>query len=168
LGRTAGLLGVVDSAGTVIDRGCKQRFFTGSARVAATVLIRTCEHAGCRMPARFSQVDHDTEWAAGLGETIQSNSRIKCAPRNVFTPEHLWQTKRGANGHLHTIRADGIVMLPIGARPPDLSLELIEHFELDVLSGSPAPLSSIDDFWSSIVDDVWAATGFELATTSGN
>jgi hypothetical protein len=98
LGRTVGLLSVVDSAGTVIDRGRKQRLFTGSARVAAMMLIRTCEHPGCRMPARFNQVDHDTEWAAGLGETIQLNSRIKCASHNVFTSKHLWQTKRGQMG----------------------------------------------------------------------
>jgi hypothetical protein len=32
----------------------------------------------------------------------------------------------------------------------------------------PAPPLSIDDFWSSITDNVWATTGFELATASSN
>ncbi len=60
---------VVDAAGTVIDKGRKTRLYTGSARDAAKLLISRCQHPGCRMPARFSQVDHADEWIADEGGT---------------------------------------------------------------------------------------------------
>lgn len=111
---------VVDSAGTVIDLGRKQRLFTGSARTAAMMLARTCEHPGCRTPARFSQVDHADEWARDGGRTDQANGRIGCGPHNRAKSEHRWRARRGAHGRSYTIREDGSIMLPVGARPPDL------------------------------------------------
>lgn len=110
---------VVDSAGVVIDQGRRQRLFTGSARTAAMMLIRTCEHPGCRTPARFSHVDHSEEWSRG-GSTNQSNSGIGCGPHNRSKHEHGWRTRRSKRGRSYTVRKDGTIMLPVGASPPDL------------------------------------------------
>ncbi|WP_040496568.1 DUF222 domain-containing protein, partial [Ilumatobacter nonamiensis] len=38
---------VLDSDRVIIDQGRRQRLFTGTARRAARLLIRRCEHAGC-------------------------------------------------------------------------------------------------------------------------
>ncbi|MFT4656401.1 MAG: hypothetical protein ACI8V4_000564 [Ilumatobacter sp.] len=102
----------------------------------------------------------------GRNHPVEQSDQVRIAQRVHVKTFVADQTR--ANGHLHTIRADGTIMLSVGARPPDLGLEHIEHFELDVLSGFPAPLSSIDDFWSRIADNVSATTGFELAIASSN
>ncbi len=110
---------VVDSAGTVIDMGRRSRLYTGSARDAAKLLITTCQHPGCRMPTRFSQVDHSNEWAAHSGQTTQANAGVECGPHNVEKHRQRWRTRQATNGNTYTIRGDGTIMLPVGAHTPE-------------------------------------------------
>lgn len=108
---------VVDSAGVVIDLGRRQRLFTGAARDAAMLLVRHCEHPGCDLPTEWCDVDHGAEWAAG-GRTDQDNAGIRCGRHNVLKTKRRWSTKRDTRGRQHTIRADGSVIIPVGARQP--------------------------------------------------
>ena len=110
---------VVDSRGVIIDYGTKQRLFAGLARQAAMLLRRTCESPGCDMPADWSQVDHNLEWADG-GRTDQENSTVQCGVHNRTKHRQRWRTRRDVRGRLYTIRADGTVILPVGERVPDL------------------------------------------------
>lgn len=113
---------VLDSRGVVIDYGTKQRLFTGLARQAAMLLARTCEFPGCTMPADWSQVDHNHEWADG-GRTDQDNGNIGCGHHNRTKHRRRWRTRRDQRGRAYTIRADGTIILPVGERPPDLSID---------------------------------------------
>ncbi len=118
---------VMDSRGVVVDYGTKQRLFTGLARQAALVLSSTCEFPGCELPARWSQVDHNHEWALG-GRTDQTNRNIECGHHNRAKHRHRWRTRRDHRGRAYTLRADGTIILPVGERPPDLTID--EHTEL--------------------------------------
>jgi hypothetical protein len=113
---------VMDSRGVIIDYGTKQRLFAGLARQAAMLLARTCEFPGCTLPASWSQVDHNHEWAAG-GRTDQRNANIGCGHHNRVKHRERWRTRRSTRGRAYTIRADGTVILPVGERPPDLSID---------------------------------------------
>lgn len=108
---------VVDAAGTVIDLGRRSRLFTGSARQAALVLLRRCQHPGCEIQAEHCQVDHSVEHHQG-GATDQANAGGLCAAHNREKHRRRWRVRRAANGHNYTIRDDGTVMLPVGCRPP--------------------------------------------------
>lgn len=109
---------VVDSKGVVVDMGRRQRLFTGSSREAAKLLIKHCEHPGCRLPTKFCDVDHADEWDRDDGPTDQANGGVRCNPDNRAKTRHTWRTKRATNGRNYTIREDGTIMLPIGARRP--------------------------------------------------
>ena len=111
---------VLDAKGVVIDYGTKQRLFAGLARQAAMLLRRTCESPGCDMPAAWSQVDHNIEWADG-GRTDQDNSNVVCGSHNRIKHRQRWRTRRDDRGRAYTIRADGTIVLPVGERPPDLT-----------------------------------------------
>ena len=113
---------VLDSRGVVIDYGTKQRLFTGLARQAAMLLMRTCEFPGCNMPAAWSEVDHNVEWADG-GCTDQRNRNIGCGTHNRTKHRERWRTRRDQRGRAYTIRDDGTIILPVGERPPDLSID---------------------------------------------
>jgi hypothetical protein len=126
---------VVDSAGTVIDYGRKQRMFTGNARQAAMALARYCAHPGCRLAASLCEVDHNDEWHTG-GHTDQRNANVECAPHNRFKHRKRWTTRRDSCGRVYTMRDDGTIVLPVGERPPDLSadeLGRITRSRLDAL-----------------------------------
>jgi Domain of unknown function (DUF222) len=114
---------VVDAQRVVIDQGRKQRLFTGSARRAAKMLIRHCEHAGCELPADWCDVDHIDEWDRDDGATDQRNAAVLCGHHNTDKHRRRWRTRRATNGHGYTIRADGTIVLPVGARPPDFPVE---------------------------------------------
>ncbi len=109
---------VLDSDGTVVDYGRKQRLFTGSARDAAKLLARHCSHPGCDLPTEWCQVDHADEWERDVGPTDQSNSRIACGFHNRWKHRTGARSKRATDGHRYVIRADGTAMLPVGARAP--------------------------------------------------
>lgn len=108
---------VVDSASRVIDLGRSQRLFTGAARDAAMLLVTHCEHPGCDLPADWCDVDHSVEWADG-GRTDQANAGIECGRHNTAKTRRRWRTRRATDGRHFTIRADGTILLPAGARPP--------------------------------------------------
>ena len=111
---------VVDSDRVVLDQGRRRRLFTGAARRAAKLLIRRCEHAGCELPADWCDIDHDLAWVDG-GRTEQSNGRVLCRSDNTDKHHRKWSTRRAFNGCSYTVRADGTVILPVGARPPRFS-----------------------------------------------
>ncbi len=113
---------VVDSAGRVTDLGHRQRLFTGAAREAAKLLIKHCEHPGCDLPVDWCHVDHQVEWADG-GATDQANSGIACGRHNNAKSSRRWRTRRAVNGRTYTIRPDGTIILPVGARPPQFPSE---------------------------------------------
>jgi len=100
-----------------VDMGRSVRVFTGAARDAATLLVDTCDHPGCDVPAAWCQVDHSTEWADS-GETNQANAGIECGFHNRDKHRKRRRTRRSVDGRMHTFRADGTIMLPVGCRPP--------------------------------------------------
>lgn len=129
---------VVDSKGVVVDMGRRHRLFTGSPREAAKLLIKRCEHPGCRLPAKFCDVDHADEWDRDDGPTDQVNGGVRCGPDNRAKTRHRWRTRRATNGRSYTIREDGTIMLPIGARrpvfddDPPIDDQVIDHLVDDI------------------------------------
>jgi len=109
---------VINAAGVVPDMGRKARLFSGPAREAAQLLVRRCEHPGCDLPADLCEVDHNLEWADG-GATDQSNSNMLCGHHNRWKNRRRWQSKRATDGRCYTVRADGTVVLPVGAPEPE-------------------------------------------------
>lgn len=109
---------VVDSDHVIIDQGRKQRLFTGSARDAAKLLIKHCEHVGCELPVDWCDVDHVAEWHRDRGATDQRNAAVLCRYHNNSKHRMRWRTRRATNGCSYTIDADGRILLPVGARPP--------------------------------------------------
>jgi hypothetical protein len=101
----------------VIDMGRRQRLFTGAAREAAMLLVLRCDHPGCELPADWCDVDLAVVWATG-GTTDQTNSGIECNTHNTTKTKRRWRTKRATNNRCYTIRPDGTIMLPVGARHP--------------------------------------------------
>jgi HNH endonuclease len=108
---------VVDSDGVIVNMGRLSRLYTGSARTAAKLLVRRCQRPGCELPADFSQVDHNDEWNEH-GSTDQNNAGVMCGADNRQKHRRRWKRKRATNGNTYTIRADGTIMLPVGARTP--------------------------------------------------
>ena len=151
---------VIDSADTVIDMGRRSRLYTGSARKAAKLLVTRCQHPGCRMPTRWSQVDHSDEWAEHDGETTQANSGIECGPHNVEKHRQRWRTRRATNGTTYTIRQDGTIMLPVGARSPEFA-------EPDVISEHSWPIDGIDAIWDDLTRHIQLVDPLELSLASG-
>lgn len=132
---------VVDSAGTVIDHGVRQRLFTGDARAAALLLARTCAHPGCRIAAGLCDVDHNDEWHAG-GRTDQRNANIECSPHNRFKHRNRWRARRDSCGRIYTLRDDGTIVLPVGEREPDLSVDELGRIirsRVEALRAEPRP-----------------------------
>jgi hypothetical protein len=110
---------VIDTNSVVVDLGRESRLFTGSARQAALILVNHCDHPGCDLPAQFCDIDHNIEWADG-GRTDQNNARPRCSTHNRFKSRNRWRSQQATNGYHYTIRDDGTIVLPIGARPPTL------------------------------------------------
>jgi hypothetical protein len=100
-----------------INLGRKVRVFTGPARDAAKLLAVQCDHLGCGLPAELCQVDHSVGWSGG-GRTDQINAGVECGGHNREKHRKRWRTRRDIHGRIHTIRADGTIMLPVGVRPP--------------------------------------------------
>jgi hypothetical protein len=114
---------VVDSAGVVVDMGRTQRLFNHNARTAATMLTTHCTHPGCTLPATWCDIDHADEWARDNGRTDQANADIRCNTHNVFKHQHRWRTRTDTTGRPYSIRADNTIVLPVGERPPDLTID---------------------------------------------
>lgn len=109
---------VVDSDQVVIDLGRRQRLFTGSARQAAKLLIHRCEHVGCELPADWCEIDHVEEWDRDIGGTDQRNAAVLCRAHNNDKHQRKWRTKRALNRCSYTIDQHGVVIMPVGTRPP--------------------------------------------------
>jgi hypothetical protein len=108
---------IVDARNVPIDMGRKQRLFTGPARDAAKLLVRRCDHAGCDLPEEFCDVDHIAEWHDG-GPTDQDNAGAGCNHHNNLKHRRRTSTRRDIHGQRYTVRPDGSIILPVGARPP--------------------------------------------------
>ena len=96
---------------------------TGSpARICETTNgVPLHPHAGCELPTAWCEVDHVDEWDRDLGPTDQRNSAVLCRAHNNDKHRRTWRTRRAQNGCSYTIREDGSVILPVGARPPDFT-----------------------------------------------
>lgn len=113
---------VVNARGVPIDLSERARLFTGSARLAATLLHRTCVHPGCEVPADRCQVDHNLPHSEG-GATSQDNAQPACGPHNRAKHRHRWRMRRADNGRTYTVRSDGTLMLFTGESPPEFTLD---------------------------------------------
>lgn len=113
---------VIDSRSVVIDYGTKQRLFTGLAREAAMLLARTCVFPGCDLRRDWAQIDHNDEWHED-GPTDQRNANVGCGHHNRIKHRQRWRTRRDARGRCYTVRSDDTIILPVGERPPDLSVD---------------------------------------------
>ena len=100
-----------------INLGRKVRVFTGPARDAAKLLAVQCDHLGCGLPAELCQVDHSVEWSRRRSHR-PGQRRRRCGGHNREKHRKRWRTRRDIHGRIHTIRADGTIMLPVGVRPP--------------------------------------------------
>lgn len=112
---------VIDSQGVVVDWGRRRRFFDGPARDAAKLLVRRCTHPGCTVCPEHADVDHAEEWFRDAGATDQWNANVACSTHNRFKSRAGWRVRRDASGRRFHIRADGTVVLPVGARQPDFT-----------------------------------------------
>ncbi len=121
-----------------INLGRKVRVFTGAARDAALLLATRCDHLGCGLSADVCQVDHSTEWYEN-GRTDQDNAGVECGGHNRMKHRKRWRTRRDVHGRIHTIRADGTIMLPVGARPPTFPAEPDDP-DLSDQSEVPSPI----------------------------
>lgn len=108
---------IVDRDGVVIDMGRRRRLFTGSARVAATLMATTCSRWGCTIGSANSQVDHLREWSRHGGPTDQTNADVDCSSHNRHKHRSGSTAKRDPAGHVIHYRADGTPMTPVGYRP---------------------------------------------------
>lgn len=124
-----------------INLGRKTRVFTGPARHAAKLLATNCDHPGCGLPADLCEVDHSTEWS-DHGRTDQNNAGVECGSHNRLKHRKRWRTRRDIDGRTHTIRTDGTIMLPVGARPPVFPDEQGDEPPPSP-SPSPSPISAI-------------------------
>lgn len=110
---------ILDPAGHIIDYGRTKRLFEGPARDAAKLLIRRCQHPGCNLPSGWSAVDHNHEWNQE-GATDQNNAGVLCNRHNNAKHQLKLRRRRATNGINYTTRPDGTIILPIGARTPQL------------------------------------------------
>ena len=110
---------VVDADSVVIDLGRTQRLFSGKARDAAQLLVTTCTHRGCDIPATLCDVDHRNEWASNGGPTDQANAMALCGPHDRWKHANKIRSRRATSGRLFLITPDGTTILPAGAREPD-------------------------------------------------
>jgi hypothetical protein len=108
---------VVDSRGTVIDLGTRQRLFTGSGRAAALLqaLLRSPGGLGCLWPGCDGrggclQVDH-RDPARDDGPTDVGNSDAYCGFHNR-TKERGYRPERGPDGTWVIRRPDGQPITP--------------------------------------------------------
>jgi hypothetical protein len=133
-----------------INLGRKVRVFTGAARDAAKLLAVQCDHLGCALPAELCEVDHSIEWHDD-GPTDQDNAGVRCGHDNREKHRKRWRTRRDTHGRIHTIRADGTIMLPVGVRPP------VFPEDPDDEPQAPVPLDverTIDAWVGDATDDI--------------
>ena len=111
---------VVDADSVVIDLGRTQRLFTGKARQAAQLLVTSCTHRGCDIPATSCDVDHRNEWASESGTTNQANAMPLCGPHDRWKHTNHIQSRRATSGRLFLIKPNGTVTVHPHPDAPDL------------------------------------------------
>jgi len=109
---------VVDADSVVVDLGRTSRLFTATSRSAAQVLVRSCTHRGCDIPARFCDVDHRKEWVADEGATDQANAMPLCGPHDRWKHTNRIRSRRAENGRIYLVRPDGTTIKPASERDP--------------------------------------------------
>jgi hypothetical protein len=107
---------VVDADSVVVDMGRTSRLFTGNSRSAARMLVTTCTHRGCDIPARFCDVDHRKEWTGDNGPTDQANAMPLCGPHDRWKHANQIRSRRAKNGRTYLIRPDGSTVKPAAER----------------------------------------------------
>jgi len=112
---------VVDADSVVVDMGRTSRLFSGSSRDAAQLLVRTCTHRGCDIPAKFCDVDHRREWVSENGPTDQANAMPACGPHDRWKHANRIRTRRATNNRIYLIRPDGTTIKPAHEREPEWS-----------------------------------------------
>jgi hypothetical protein len=78
----------------------------------------------------YADVDHIEEWHEG-GRTDQRNADVRCRAHNRFKHRERWTTRRDEHGRRFSVRPDGSVVLPVGARAPDLSADELAQIARD-------------------------------------
>jgi hypothetical protein len=146
---------VVGADSVVIDLGRTQRLFTAKAREAAQMLVTTCTHRGCDIPATLCDVDHRKEWAGDDGPTDQANAMPLCGSHDRWKHANNIRSRRASSGRLFLIRPDGTAVLPVGAREPDWA----EPPPTEPQAEQP---SSIDILW----EQVGVTVGFDDPTST--
>jgi hypothetical protein len=136
-----------------INLGRKVRVFTGAARDAAKLLAVQCDHLGCGLPAELCDVDHSIEWHEG-GPTDQDNAGPRCGGHNREKHRKQWRTRRDIHGRIHTIRADGTIMLPVGVRPPVFPDEPGDEPPAPTPTVPPDVERTIDRWVDNATDDI--------------
>lgn len=138
---------VVDADSVVIDLGRTQRLFIGKAREAAQLLVTTCTHRGCDIPATLCDVDHRQEWAAHAGPTDQANAMPLCGTHDRWKHANTIRSRRALSGRLFLIRPNGTTVLPVGAREPNWAEP--PPTETHAESSPPAPSIHVHDPWAA-------------------
>ncbi len=77
---------LIDARSLKVDLGRTSRLFTGAARQAVIYRDRHCTIPGCRRPARWCEVDHNTEWQ-DHGETNSETGRLYCGQHHQAKTE---------------------------------------------------------------------------------
>ena len=57
-----------------------------------------------------------------------------CGPDNRLKHRQRWKRQRSHNGHHYTIRNDGTIILPVGARTPTFPTEHDDPDEVEELT----------------------------------
>ena len=119
--------GVVwDGAGVVVNWGRLRRLFTGPARDAAMLDVRSCTRPGCSIRGRHCQVDHLREWG-DQGRTDQDNAGGACSHDNRAKHALGITVRRTPEGYLNWHRADGSYIAPVGRRRHPDQEEITRH-----------------------------------------
>jgi hypothetical protein len=63
------------------------------------------------------------ELAAEAADGGATPGGIQCGGHNRFKHPHKWRTRRDEPGRSYSIRPDGTIVLPVGEREPDRSID---------------------------------------------
>ena len=97
---------VIGADSVVIDKGRRQRLFTGHAHLAAQLTSHHCTWTGCLVPTSACQIDHMLPWNHD-GPTDQDNATPNCSRHNRHKQNHGFDAIRHPDGTIDIIRPDG-------------------------------------------------------------
>jgi hypothetical protein len=108
----------MNPAGVVTNLGRRQRLFTGGARAAAKLMASRCEHVGCDVSVKSTEIDHAAEWVRDHGTTEPANAINHCRAHNRAKHRLGITVSRNSAGYVVFRRHDGTPIAPVGRRPP--------------------------------------------------